>query len=206
VGVFGSECPVVSEFKLDSRKAIEAAAILAGKSPGRKIGRKRLLALIYIASRKCLRRSGRPLLGGRLVAMQYGPIHGDVYDLIQQREDAEGSAEWSRHFHNEGHEVVLDKDPGISALSRFEAKALTDTFEQYEGEEDFDIARETHRLQEYVVARRKGKARRISLAQLVYAVEHPSTADDLIRDLEEKAAIDELFESAKNPPAQNDNS
>ena len=78
------------KFKLDSKKAVEAAAILARQSPGQKISRKRLLALLYIANRECLKRSGRPIIGGRLVAMKYGPIHGEVYDLINQREGADG--------------------------------------------------------------------------------------------------------------------
>ena len=82
------------KFKLDSRKAIEATAILAGLSPGRRIGRKRLLALLYIASRECLKKSARPLLGGRLVAMTHGPVHSGVLDLIDQTEGTEGTAEW----------------------------------------------------------------------------------------------------------------
>src|SRR4051812_12952511 len=99
------------KLKLDSRKAIEATAFLAGRSPGRRIGSKRLLALLYAANRECLKRSGRPLLGGRLAAMKYGPIHADVYDLIKQREASEGTPQWASHFHNEHYYLVLDRDP-----------------------------------------------------------------------------------------------
>lgn len=187
----------MTRLKLDNRKAIEAAAILAGKSPDHKISRKRLLALLYIASRKCLKHSGRPLLGGRLVAMQYGPIHGDVYDLLNEREGVEGSDEWSRHFHNESYFVVLDKDPGINALSRFEVDMLTETLEDHEEEDDFDIARQTHRFHEYVFAYQKGKARTITLEQVIHATGLTSMADDIVRDLKEKDEIDELFASAK---------
>src|SRR4051794_21960820 len=99
------------KLKLDGRKALEVAAILAKHSPGQRIGSKRLLALLYTANRESLRRSGRPLLGGRLTAMKYGPIHADVYDLIKQREGAEGLDDWAKHFHNEHYHLVLDKDP-----------------------------------------------------------------------------------------------
>jgi hypothetical protein len=58
--------------------------------------------------------------------MQHGPIHADVYDLINQKEDAEGLAEWLQHFHNEDYFVVVDTDPGVNALSRFEARVLVD--------------------------------------------------------------------------------
>src|SRR5438128_612811 len=103
------------KLKFDSKKAIEAAVILARQSPRRIISRKRLLALLYIANRECLKRSGRPILGDRLVAMKYGPIHGDVYDLINMKEGADGVREWSEHFHNDGYFVVLHDEPVIGA-------------------------------------------------------------------------------------------
>ena len=183
----------MQKLKLDSRKAIEAAAILAGRSPGHRIGRKRLLALLYIANRECLKQSARPLVGGRVAAMQYGPIHTDLYDLIRKREGAEGLAEWSQHFHNENYFVVLDKDPGVNALSRFEARVLAQTVEKYEKVEDFDLARLTHRFTEYGTTYTKGKARTISLKKIVYAVSPTAMANSILRDLREKQEIDEFF-------------
>ncbi len=70
-------------FRIDTRKAIEAAATLLRLAPHRIMGRKRLLALLYIADRESLKRRGRPIVGGRLCAMDYGPIHSEVYDLIK---------------------------------------------------------------------------------------------------------------------------
>jgi uncharacterized phage-associated protein len=190
---------IVHKLKLDTRKAVEAAAILAGQSPDRKISRKRLLALLYIASRECLKQSGRPLVGGKLVAMQYGPIHGDVYDLINEREDAEGQTEWSRHFHNERYYVALDKDPGMNALSRFEARVLLETLKKYERDDDWDVAQQTHGFSEYGIAYKKGSARTISLEQIIHAVRLSPMARTIVRDLKEKQEIDELFASAKKP-------
>jgi uncharacterized phage-associated protein len=189
-------------FKLDSRKAIEAAAIVARQSPGHKIGSKRLLAILYIASRECLRRSGRPLVGGRLVAMKHGPIHGDVYSLIKKEGGAEGLAEWSKHFHTEGYRVVLDADPGINALSRFEARVLNEVIKKYEDEDDWDIAHQTHGFYEYSSAFKKGRARRITLEQIIHAVKLSPMATSIVRDLKEKQEIDELFASAKKPAHQ----
>ncbi|HEV3118470.1 MAG TPA: Panacea domain-containing protein, partial [Gemmataceae bacterium] len=132
------------KFRLDSKKAVEAAVILARQSPRRMISRKRLLALLYIANRECLKRSGRPIIGGRLVAMKYGPIHGDVYDLINKREGTEGGEEWSEHFHNDRYFVVLHDEPTISALSRFEIGILNEVLERHEEEDDWDVTRYTH--------------------------------------------------------------
>jgi uncharacterized phage-associated protein len=195
---------IVQKFKLDSRKAIEAAAILAGQSPGRRISRKRLLALMYIANRECLKQSARPLVGGRLAAMQHGPVHADLYDLIKQREGAEGLAEWSRHFHNENYFVVLDEDPGVNALSRFEARTLAETVRKYEKDDDFDVAHQTHRFTEYGITYKKGKARTISLDKIIHAVSPSPMANSILRDLREKQEIDGLFASAKEATHKND--
>jgi uncharacterized phage-associated protein len=188
---------VVQRFKLDSRKAIEAAAILVKNSPGGRISRKRLLALLYIANRECLKESARPLVGGRVAAMKYGPIHADLYDLIKGREGAEGLAEWSRHFHGENYFVVLDEDPGMNALSRFEARVLAATAKKYEKEDDFDIALLTHRFVEYGTSYKKGRARTIPLKKIVNAVSPGPMVNSILRDLKEKQELDELFESAK---------
>src|SRR5579871_5108988 len=67
---FGFGVVIVLKIKLDKRKAIEAAAILASGSPEHKLNRKRLLALLYIANREWFQRTGRPLLGGRIAAMK----------------------------------------------------------------------------------------------------------------------------------------
>jgi hypothetical protein len=187
----------VQKLKFDSRKAIEAAAILARLSPGRRISRKRLLALLYIANRESLKRSARPVVGGRLAAMQYGPIHADVYDLIKDKETADGRAEWLRHFHNEGYFVVLDQDPGVHALSRFEARLLTDTVQKHENDDDFDLALQTHRFSEYAIAYQKGRARTIQLETIVHAVSPRPMANSILRELREKQEMDELIASAK---------
>ena len=76
---FGDE--KMFKVRLDSKKALEAAAVLVGRSPRKRMSRKRLLALLYLANRLSLKRSGRPIVGGRIAAMKYGPIHADVYDL-----------------------------------------------------------------------------------------------------------------------------
>jgi uncharacterized phage-associated protein len=189
----------VGKFKLDNRKAIEAVAILAGESPGRKISRKRLLALLYLASRECLKKSGRPLLGGRLVAMKYGPIHGDLYDLINERKGTEGLAEWSRHFHNEDYHVALDVDPGLNAISRFEKRLLIETLKKHENDDDWDVADQTHKLSEYTSTYSKKGARTIKLEQLIYAVHLTAMERSILRDLEEQEGLDNLFASVKNP-------
>ena len=186
------------KFKLDSKKAVEAAAILARQSPDQKISRKRLLALLCIANRECLKRSGRPIIGGRLVAMKYGPIHGEVYDLINQREGADGVEEWSEHFHNDGYFVVLHDEPAISALSRFEIRILDKVRETYEEEDDWDVTWHTHAFPEYRMSYKKGQSRTIPFEQMIHAAAGPSQdGESIMRDLKEKEEVDAVFANAE---------
>jgi hypothetical protein len=194
-----SGCVPMATFrtKFDSRKALEAAAILAKTSPGNRINHKRLLVLLYIANRECFRQTARPLVGGKLAALKYGPIHSDVNDLIKNREGTEGLADWSRHFHTEHYDVVLDHDPGVNALSRFEERLLLDTSKKYEEEDTWDLARKIHRLHEYALTFKKGSGRTITLEQLLQALNLGPMISSIVRDLKEKQEMDELFESAE---------
>jgi uncharacterized phage-associated protein len=193
----------VHRSRLDSRKAIEAAAILAKQSPGCRISRKRLLALLYIASRECLKQSGRPLLDGRLVAMKYGPINDDVYCLLNKPERTPGGAEWREHFHNEGYFVVLDKDPGVNALSRFEARLLTETLKKHEKDDDWDVTFQTHRFSEYgTTYRKESRPRTIPLEQIIHAVGLGPMADSIVRDLTDRCAMKVTLTRSSSRPGQ----
>src|SRR5262245_7595964 len=100
-------------FRSDSRKTIEATAILLRLAHEKSMSRKRLLALLYHAERESLKRTGRPIIGGKLVAMQHGPIHSDVYDMIKGSH--RDQTLWSEYFANEGYNVVLTRDPVVGA-------------------------------------------------------------------------------------------
>ncbi len=181
-------------FRIDTRKAIEAAATLLRLAPHRLMGRKRLLALLYIADRESLTKTGRPIVGGRLVAMDYGPIHSEVYDLIKGSHSAQ--ADWSRHFQNEGYLVRLAHDLGPSALSRFEVNLLNKISSERLGCDDFDVANETH-FAEWEKNHHKGTSTAIPLEHLIEAVGRMKDKDAILQDAEEKAFFDKLFTREK---------
>jgi uncharacterized phage-associated protein len=178
-------------FKMNVRKAIEAAATLIRLAPCRLIGRKRLLALLYLADRESLKRNGRPIVGGKLVAMKYGPIHSEVYDLIKGGHHDQ--AEWSNHFVNDAHLVLLRNNPDVSALSRFEVGILNDVSEQFMGYDDWDVAEATHQFQEYKNTYKENTSTTISPEELIDAVGLNAKKDAILRDAKEKAFLDNLF-------------
>jgi uncharacterized phage-associated protein len=181
-------------FRLDSRKAIEATATLLRLAPYRLMGRKRLLALLYLADRESLERTGRPIIGGRLVAMDYGPIHTEVYDLIKGSHPAQ--AEWSQHFQNEGYQVRLTQDLRPSALSRAEVDLLHEISSARLGRDDFDLAHETHSA-EWEKNYHEGTSTPIPFEHLIEAVGRSADKDAILRDAEEKDYFDTLFSGKK---------
>ncbi len=178
-------------FKLDQRKAIEASATLLRLHPGRMMDRKRLLALLYLADRKCLERTGRPIIGGRLAAMKHGPIHSEVYDLIKG--GGSDQAEWSRHFENDEYRVRLsDESLQVFALSRYEIELLNDISTACAGMGTWDVAEATH-TKEYQKKYREGTSVLINLEDIIDAVGRTSNKEAILRDAEEKAFFDKLF-------------
>jgi uncharacterized phage-associated protein len=178
-------------FRLDTRKAIEAAATLLRLAPHRLMGRKRLLALLYIADRESIKKTGRPIVGGRLVALDYGPIHSEVYDLIKGSHSAQ--EEWSRHFHNENYLVRLAHDIRPSALSQWEVNLLNEISAERLGRDDFDVARETH-YAEWEKNYHENTSMMIPLEHLIEAVGRSKDKDAILKDAEEKAYFDKMFQ------------
>ena len=177
-------------FRLDARKAIEAAATLLRLTPHRQMDRKRLLALLYLADRESMKRTNRPIIGGRLVAMDYGPIHSGVYDLITG--GGANQTEWSQHFSNESYKVHLANDLKASALSRYELELLNEISEKYFGMGTWDVADATH-LPEWNKNHRAHTSTEISLEDVIDAIGKGEKKADILRDAEEKTFFDKLF-------------
>src|SRR5437879_5006643 len=166
-------------FRLDTRKAIEATATLLRLAHHRTMSRKRLLALLYIADRESLSRTGRPIIGGRLAALPHGPIHSEVYDLIKGGHSDE--LEWSRHFQNEGRFIRITHDVGTSALSRFEVGLLNEISDRHFGDDVWDIVLLTHKFEEYKQSYREGSSAPISLEQVIDAVGRRKDKETILR-------------------------
>jgi len=157
--------------------------------------RKRLLALLYLSDRECLKSSGRPIIGGKLVALKHGPIHSEVYDLIKG--SGRDQAEWSHHFINEDYRVKLnDEELRIASLSRYEIDLLNEISAKYAGFGTWDVADATH-LEEYTKNYQAGNAMPISLEDLVDAVGPKAGKTAIITDAKEKAVMDALFAGKK---------
>jgi uncharacterized phage-associated protein len=170
---------------------VQAAGVIL-RAEGKRITRLRLLKLLYIAERKCLAETGRQLIGGKMVAMDHGPLHCDILDLIKGRHPNEPL--WSRYFSAHGpREVELTDEPDVGALSRYEIDLLNRVCELHAAIDDFDLSMATHGFAEWVETFRAGTSTTIPTRLLVERACGGEFADEIVRGINEKAAIDEFF-------------
>jgi len=167
-------------FRFDTERAIQAAAVvLRDRGP---MDRMRLLKILYIASRKVLQETGKPILGGRASALENGPLHSEVYDQIKG--DA-NDAQWRKFFRNIGHTVTLENDPGRLDLSPLEIETLNQTADWAEQFETFELSRWTHdNLPEYQKNEPPpGSSNPISVNDILEALEFsPQESADVIAE------------------------
>jgi uncharacterized phage-associated protein len=181
-------------FRCKTEKIIQAAAVLLRLAADRRMSYLRLLKLLYIADRDNLRDALRPIIGTRPVAMKDGPTHSKVYDLVKGQHWDE--ALWSNHIRKDGYQVELVKDPGVSELSRFEIRVLTEVFEQRASKGDWEIVEETHGFPEWdknYPDKSANTSRTIPFEDLIDALGRSAEKGSILEEAEEDAAIDNLF-------------
>ena len=109
----------------------------------------RLLKLLYIANRECLREKGRPICGDRIYAMAKGPVMSATLDLINGRDPQ--SPEWSASITKDRYDLVLTNDPGNLPLSKYEIRILQGVCERFGDYDEWDLVEWCHKnLPEYM--------------------------------------------------------
>ena len=163
-------------------KAVQAAAELLRTEPTRQMSYLRLLKLLYLAERRCLKESGAPILGGKVVAMKNGPLHSEVYDLIKGEHPDQQI--WDGHIHKRGYQLRLERDPGVLALSRLERQLLCEVAELWKELDDWELAESTHSFPEWRKNYVEGSSRTIPLEDAFAAVGFsPADVQTAIADL-----------------------
>ena len=181
-------------FRFGTRKIVEAAATLLRSEACRRMSYLRLLKLLYIADRESLRERGRPIVGTRPVAMNYGPVLSEVLDLVNGQHPDE--AIWSEFIRKDGYAVALDKDPGVLALSRREIAKLTETAEEYRTWDDWQIVNHTHSFDEWKQNNVPGTSTTIPLEDILRAVGRTDEVGIILQEAEETVALRRLLSSA----------
>src|SRR4051812_13578861 len=130
-------------------KAAQAVAVLLRERPGRRMSYLRLLKLLYLADRELFTEKLRTITGDQPVAMKKGPVLSRLYHLVKEEAPPEEAREWARFFHRDGHEVVMDADPGAGELSKLEKNRLLTLVGKHHQTDDWELVELTHQLPEW---------------------------------------------------------
>ena len=178
----------------DAQKATQAAAVIMRRL-GKRISRLRLLKLLYIAERDAVKDRGHPIIGGPLVAMNNGPLHSAVYDLIKGNHPDEHL--WSRFITTDGpRELLLTDEPPVELLSEYEITLLSETTERHDDLDDFDLVEATHGFGEWQKHSKPGTSTPIPMESVVEAVCDASDREEILQELRDKAVVDGIFSQA----------
>jgi uncharacterized phage-associated protein len=178
-------------YAFNTWKAIEAAATLLRHAPDKVMGKKRLLAFLYLADLQSLKETGRPIIGGRLVAMQHGAIHSHALNLIDGVYNND-EPEWPQRFDVHGFNITLKDDPGSRNLSRYEIDLLTEIQKKYVGYDDFEVAKDTHGI-EWRSNYREGTSTTIPFEQVIDAIGRKNDKQRILQLAEEVKFYDSMF-------------
>jgi uncharacterized phage-associated protein len=179
--------------KFNAEKAVQAAGVLLRQEPGKHMTRLRLLKLLYIADRKSLRETGRPILGSKISAMDNGPLHSDVYNLIKGEHVQEHI--WAKHFANDGpQELRIVDEPPVGLLSKPEIAMLRKVSEMHEQYNDFELSKMTHQFPEFGKHYAEGTSVAIPLEDVIDGVGRNQDKAEILQDLKDDDAFDKLFE------------
>lgn len=178
-------------FPFRPAKAAQAAAVLLDSERSRQMAYYRLLKLLYLADREHLKATGRPIVGGRLVAMNKGPLHSAVYDLIKKQHPS--YPEWSHCFRVEGRNIEMLDNPGNMDLSRREIQTLREVADRFADRDDDELGVITHNLPEYAKNYSPDTSTTIPLAEVIESVDRTAEADLILRDAAETAMLDSFF-------------
>jgi len=180
-------------FHFGTRKIIEAASILLRAEPGDQMTRLRLVKLLYIADRQALEETGRPIIGTRVVAMDKGPVHSEVLDLINGEHSDD--AEWAEFIQRVGHrDITLVKNPGVSRLSRDEIDRLKRVSQEHWEDEEWKLVQITHGFAEWKRNQKQGTAPDIPFEHILAAIGRSNDTASILQDAQESRALRRLLQ------------
>ena len=182
----------------ETLKVIQASAVLLKTVVPHRMSRLRLLKLLYIADRQMLAKTGRPITGDRVVAMDNGPVLSQTYDLIKGREFA--SPLWNKHLKQSGsQDVKLVEDPGVGELAKHEIEKLQSVAREFGALDDWEVADYTHQFDEWQKNKPpKGSCQPIPLEDLLEAVGMAQHKESLVNDAYRLRTVARLLEDPES--------
>ena len=143
-------CKMVTRFKhFSDKKALEALVWVASEWPS--ITQFYVAKIFYFADKDHLNDSGRPVLGDRYMAMEYGPVPSFIYNLIKNKninenikKDLNESLESVRGKESNNIEIKALRKPERDYLSGSDLYFLKKSLDFCKGKEMSKLSELTH--------------------------------------------------------------
>ncbi len=186
--------PKIVHFPFELAKAVQSFGVLFSSENDPKVAFYRLLKLLYISDREFLKETGRPIVGGKDIAMKKGPLNSQIYDLIKGEHP--DSNLFLRHFTRDGKRLlVMLTDPGRDDLSRREVRKLVEVSDRFRDLDDDEIGDLTHKFPEYLQNYVTDTSKPISLQSKLEALEMTENKESIEADIEAIVAWNQLIGS-----------
>lgn len=135
-------------FRFDSEKTLQAIGILLAHSVSdNRDNYMRILKLLYMADRRSIDQTGRPITGDGFVAMKRGPVLTRTYNIIKEEDSA--SQVWSQYIVKKGYDILLIDNPGFGKLSKYEIELLQTICEENRDLDEWAMVEKTHGFEEW---------------------------------------------------------
>lgn len=182
----------IMPFEFNSRKALQALAVLLNAAPSKTDNFMRLIKLLYMADRKCIEEIGRPITGDRVVAMERGPVLSNVYDALKE---SSIGPDWSYYLKRENYRIVLVENPGRGELCPYEVDKLTEVWERYQDKDEWEMVKELHKLPEYKRHEPlESPSEDISLKDILIALGQEDIFEEIEAEAHEKITLAKMFQ------------
>lgn len=178
-------------FPLNLNKAMQAVGVLLEFESTPRMDKLRLVKLLYMADRQALRETGKPIIGTRVVAMDNGPLHSDILDLINGEHVRE--PEWTHFFHLDGYHVVMRADPGRALLSSYEIEKLRRVSEDMLHCSTYDVVEITHGFDEWKKHQQGGTSTVIPLKDILDAVGKRDCLDSILENASARKVLEDVL-------------
>ncbi|HQU43179.1 MAG TPA: Panacea domain-containing protein [Pirellulales bacterium] len=178
--------------RFDTTKTLQSIGVVLRQHHLCAASKLRIVKLLYVADRESIRETGFPILGTKTVAMDHGPLHSAVLDLINGEHVDEPC--FAASFDKFGYMVQMVTDPGVDRLSRYEIEKLQEVCERYAAAGDWELAHHvTHRFPEWQNNFRPGTSTTISIESIIDAVGRGDDKASIMDDIRQELDADVAF-------------
>jgi uncharacterized phage-associated protein len=179
-------------FRFDQEKTLQAIGILLQCNKETKSDSyMRILKLLYMADRKSIKETGRPVTGDRFMAMERGPVLSQTYDIIKGTDSC--SVKWSEFVVRDSYNIRLIQTPGIGKLCKYEIELLEGLWEEFREFDEWDLVRKTHEFQEWKNNECGKSSKPIPLKDVLEAVGQADKLGQILESASESNALTAFF-------------